>query len=205
MHVVFVNGPPRSGKDTIGDFVVDALGGRARKTKFARSLKLAAHGLLAGLLDEMPRMDKHGYLVGDLEPLHDDAYFENLKDTPSPECLGITFRQLYIAVSEDLCKKLFGADIFGRLALRTIATNRSVDVWVITDSGFTIEAEPIMKAVGPENCTLVHVHREGKTFAGDSRSYIQLPGVQTLELYNNGELNDLSYTVRTALMGKIGQ
>jgi len=36
---------------------------------------------------------------------------------------------------------------------------------------------------------LVRISREGKDFAGDSRSYIDLPGVDTIQIKNNGTLS----------------
>jgi hypothetical protein len=42
---------------------------------------------------------------------------------------------------------------------------------------------------------LVKIHREGKTFAGDSRSYIELDGVKTVSLTNNGTTEEYHQSV----------
>lgn len=200
-HVVFLNGPPRSGKDTIGRIITDAVPG-ARAVKFAHALKVATHALFAGLQGRQVDLDKHGYGIGNFHELHEDDVYEYCKGDPRPEFFDKTPREAYIAVSELLCKPLFGPAFFGRILRDEIVRNPTVPVWAITDSGFADEAVPIIQAVGRHNCTLVRAYREGCTFAGDSRSYIDLDVPAKLDLRNDGELNELRLTVRRAVLGK---
>ncbi len=200
-HVVFLNGPPRSGKDTIGRIITDAVPG-ARAVKFAHALKVATHALFAGLQGRQVDLDKHGYGVGNFHELHEDDVYEFCKGDPRDEFFGKTPREAYIAVSELLCKPVFGQQFFGRLLADEIGRNPGVPVWAITDSGFADEAVPIIQAVGRENCTLVRVRRSDCTFAGDSRSYIDLDVPTRFDVMNDLDVPTLAYTIRTAVLGK---
>jgi hypothetical protein len=206
-HVVFLNGPPRCGKDTAGRIIADAVAG-ARVVKFAHALKVATHALFAGLQGRQVSSDKYGYWTspsGDgaaMEKLHNDAYYEDCKGEPSVEFFGLSPRAAYIAVSEVLCKPLFGKQFFGQVLANEIARHPAVPLWAITDSGFVDEALPIIAAVGRENCTLVNIQREGCTFAGDSRGYIDLDVIAKLGLRNDTSLEQFAYLIRTAVLGK---
>ncbi len=83
--IILVNGPPRSGKDTIGQLLCQRL--PLVLDKFARKLKEAAHALYG--MPELP---------------HD--HFEACKDTPLEQFFGKSPRQVYIAVSETYFKPL---------------------------------------------------------------------------------------------------
>jgi hypothetical protein len=62
---------------------------------------------------------------------------------------------------------------------------------VCSDSGFTEEAkELVYQVVGPDNVLLVQLERPGKSFTGDSRSYIELHGVKTIRIENTGALGE---------------
>jgi hypothetical protein len=193
-HVIFVNGPPRSGKDTIGRIVTEVFP-QARATKLAHGLKVGTHALFAGL-----RGADGAAAAAMARGANTDDAFEASKAEELPYFFGTTPRAAYIAVSELLCKPLFGKEFFGRLVVDMIRRNPEVPLWVITDSGFEDEARPIMREVGADNCTLVRLHRDGCTFAGDSRGYIDLDVPTKLDLNNNGTLDELRYLVRTAVL-----
>lgn len=206
-HVVFLNGPPRSGKDTIGRIITDAVPG-ARAVKYAHALKVATHALFASLQGRQVTTDAYGYWCCDtdvdaMDKLHDDAYYEAVKGEPCRDFFGKTPREAYIAVSELLCKPLFGPQFFGRLLAEEIARHPSVPVWAITDSGFAEEAAPIIAAVGRENCTLVRMRRQGCGFAGDSRSYIDLDVPNRFDVMNDLDVPTLAYVIRTAVLGRV--
>ena len=168
MRVIFLNGPPRSGKDYAGGILRDEFGGRI--FKMAGELKERTHALYR-------QMNIKG------EPLPHD-YFEAAKDEPQECFLGLTPREAYIAVSERLFKPLYGQQVFGRL----LAQQLEGDLAIITDSGFAPEAEPIVEKFGAENCLLARIHRAGYDFSSDSRSYIDLShlGVPCLDIQNDG-------------------
>lgn len=184
--VVFVNGPPRSGKDVVGQILGVHAPGRRLVQKFAMEVKERAHAAFR-IVDETGRPVAHDF-------------FEDRKDYPLPEFMGISPRQAYIAFSEEFYKPLFGQSVFGDLLARRLeltlrfAQERKgfhhvPSSFTITDSGFKPEATPIVEMFDPENCTLLRVHREGCDFSGDSRDYIDLEdrGVRSIDVTNPGD------------------
>jgi len=174
--ILLLNGPKRSGKDTLGRAIA-RLHDEVGVFKFAGALKAMTHGAY-GIT--------HGGLVVD------DDYFEDRKDQPCEEFYGITPRHAYIAMSERLMKPMHGQSIFGEL-LRKVLHASPFQVAVVTDSGFRSEAEVLIEEFGRESVFLVHLHRLGHTFAGDSRSFIDLdvPPENKMRVQNDGTLDDL--------------
>lgn len=174
MRLIFLNAAPRAGKDSAGKAIRKRLPD-AEIAKFAAPLKRMTHAMYN--------------LPHDLDPEHFDA----VKDEPRDEFYGKSPRQAYIFTSEGIIKPNFGQDFFGKLMLRTLWRRYQAGyrLIAITDSGFAPEAVPAIEAVGQENCLLLRIRGEdrGKTFAGDSRSYIDLSdhGVATIEVANNVE------------------
>lgn len=169
MKVILLNGPPRSGKDTAGQFFRQYCG--AHLEKFAQPIRDWA------------------CMFFDI----DDHEIEYLKDV---DMLGngVTLRQWMIGYSEDFLKKHGGPRIFGELLINRITTWSPLlkvpEFIVITDSGFREEGEVVAEKVSSENVTLIQVHRPGCDFKGDSRSYIELPGIQPITIHNDGTVED---------------
>lgn len=169
MKIILLNGPPRSGKDYAGR----ALRAKVVNSyifKMARQLKERTHAL---------------YGLGEDGVCYPHDWYENVKDKPLEDFLGITPRGAYIAVSEMLMKPLHGEDIFGRWLCDDIATS-GVDLALVTDAGFQLECETVIERFGADNVTLVRIHRDGCDFSSDSRSYIELDGVQCHDITNDG-------------------
>lgn len=171
LKVIFLNGPPRSGKDTAGKAIRKRFPD-AEIAKFAGPLKRMTYAMYN--------------LPHDLDP----EYFDATKGDLRLEFYGKTPRNSYIFTSEEIIKPFFGPDFFGKLLLRTLwrrylAGYRLV---AVTDFGFAPEAVPVIETVGPEKCLLMRVRGEGRgtTFEGDSRSYIELP-IRTVEVVNDAE------------------
>lgn len=183
MKIVLINAAPRAGKDTLAKEIQFICAGGAEIHKFADELKGMTHRLYA-TLDASNAGD---YLLR--EP---SDYFEECKDRPRLEFLGITPRQAYIGVSELLMKPLFGKDIFGRiLADKVAAFEGSVDVVLVSDSGFAEEARVLVDRFGAQNVYLVRLLRPGTSFANDSRSHLEpeaigVPASNFLVLRNEG-------------------
>jgi hypothetical protein len=168
-RIIFLNGPPRAGKDTAANAICAAFP-NALKLGFAVHLKRATHAAY-GLPHDLPF----------------DA-FEAVKDQALPEFFGLTPRAAYIAHSETYMKPLHGKEVFGQLWLRAVKASNAPLI-VVPDSGFVDEALVGIREVGAENALLIRIHAEGrgKTFAGDSRSHISLPGVVAVDIQNDGE------------------
>ncbi len=171
MKIIFLNGPPGSGKDFAGRAIL-SLCPQAQTAKFASVLKERTHGLYG--------------IYRDGQPVPHD-WFEDRKDEPAEEFMGLTPRQAYIAVSEEYMKPKHGAAVFGSLLVQELRS-RNAPLVAITDSGFVQEAREIVEHFGAEHCRLVRVRRKECSFQHDSRGYIDLStlGVPPIEVVNDG-------------------
>jgi hypothetical protein len=180
--IIFLNGPPYSGKDTAAKLLREINSNVARMA-FADKLKemfCKAHGFAT--FPEGPEKDKPMPA-----PYHEKSW-----------------RQGIIAFSENYMKPTFGQDILGKLLLKQI---QSLDQKpygplpsvAISDLGFIDEALVLTAEYGKKNCCVVQMHRPGKTFLGDSRSYIsheEIGADFTIFLHNNGSLEFLKSELR---------
>ena len=166
-QLILFNGPRHSGKDTAANHVWRTFE-NVRRFKMSRPLK---DGI------------KAFFNLTDAQV----AYLEQNKTKPDDLLFGNSYVDTQISLSEHWAKEFFGMTVFGKLAARELATSAST-LFVCSDSGFAYEAEPIVRTIGKENTLLIRLHRPGKTFDGDSRSYIEMPGVMTLDMHNAGEV-----------------
>jgi len=173
LRFIFLNGPPRSGKDTAARLLCELLP-LSVHTKFAKALKEGTHALL-GL------------------PLVHDA-FEHCKNEPISEFFGLSPREFYIQVSETFMKPLRGEEVFGEILLRSTESFGAQYI-VVSNCGFHSETKPIINKVGMSNCCLIRLHRKGCNFSGDSRSHIQLGFDNTFDVHNNGTIDELQWNV----------
>lgn len=163
--IIFFNGPPRSGKDTI----VNELLYRYTSTiniKFSNPLKTALpvfFGLTSKQLDELERD----------------------KETPSDLLLGRSWREVQILLSESWAKPTFGTQVFGNITLNVIK-NSDKQLFLISDSGFQEEAGAVVDYFGKDNCLLIRIQRDGTDFNNDSRSYWKnIYDIEDITLHNN--------------------
>jgi len=163
---IVLNGPKKSGKDTIGNALYSELVWRgipAVRDKFAAPMKAAVAAFLG--LDE--KLALH--------------YFENqdIKDTPSKYFLGVTPRSMLISFSEDWVKPNFDKETFGELMLHR-HEDKDRGVVVITDCGFNEELEPFDKS----EIAVIRLKRYGTNFDGDSRGYIDRDDILCFNVIN---------------------
>lgn len=188
--VVLLNGPPRSGKDTAAEAIMAApfLDMTKRFERFSMPLKAfwcAAYGY---------PMDARG-----------NSDLEHIKEKKLPP-FDESYREGQIFLSENYVKEDYGDLAFGELMATRIGHYRKNTsssnhlLVVIPDSGFASEAVPVVDLVGASNVLLALTIREGRTFSGDSRSYISLPGVHTESLVNEGDIK--SYKQRAVNLVK---
>lgn len=168
MKIVFLNGPPHCGKDTAAEMLSKSFPATLRK--LAAPLKASAAAMLGETVE----------------------WLEANKDKPDPRLNGETVRSFIINISENLIKPLYGDDFFGRCMVgeldKLVGTTQFV---FITDSGFLGESAPVVKAFGITNCLKVEIHRPGKDFSKDSRSYWHMDGLREVKLHNDGGLDQL--------------
>lgn len=168
MRILLINGPPRSGKDSIAQALAGLIPNSGRQSS-AYILKQRTHKL-------------YGLTQGPL-------FFENHKDEPRSEFLGLTPRQAYIGVSETYFKPMHGDDIFGQFMQQELDQSRGeADLWFISDSGFEAETRVLVDWLPEGDVALVRMHRDGCDFGEDSRGYITGNGLKSIDIENNGTI-----------------
>jgi hypothetical protein len=187
MKIILFNAPPRSGKDT-------AVEGLYKKLTFeydygANDYALVWHFKMA----EPLKYGVHHLLGLDKKP----EYFEPVKDKPNPLLFGKTPRECYIDCAENYLKPLFGKDVFGHIFVnrlkiqQKLETPRNELVVLCSDVGFVDEVMPVIKYVGEDNVMMIKLYRDGCDYSKDSRSYVDIPGIHTTEIHNNGTKDQL--------------
>jgi hypothetical protein len=159
-HIIMLNGPKRVGKDVAAETL-------RRYLPNAVVFHMAAdmeRGMVS-LFDIPYELERQVKLPGSV-----------MKEQPLPELMGLSWRQMLIKLSEECYKPVFGQEFFGHLMLRKIL--KSPAQYIILNSiGFIYEIKPILLSVAQsfdprQRVKLIRVHREGHTFDGDSRSWI---------------------------------
>lgn len=172
-YVIFLNGPPGSGKDYAAEILREQPDITSSLYKFADPIKDMACALLGIERNTLEKTKNYMY----------DIY-------------GVSLRNILIDMSEKFMKPCYGNDIFGRICAERMAQEiqyndvneeEQPDLFIISDSGFDKEALEVLRLFGNENALLIRLHREGHTFEGDSRSYIELDNVRTIDIYNDGD------------------
>jgi len=169
--VILLNGPPRCGKDTVGLMIAE------------QCVHVSLRKFAQPIIDGMQAM----FGVSCVDGMD--------KGEPSNNLFGFTRRQIAISLSEDWVKKKFGYDTFGRILLNTMGRNDIGRTVVVTDSGFSHEASPIIEMFRPNDIHIVHIKRPGKDFKNDSRSYWHSPKVRSHTILNDGSLDELQSQV----------
>jgi hypothetical protein len=164
--IVFFNGPPRVGKDTLVMGLLNRFP-TARNIKFSTPLKDSLP-VFFGLTQEQ---------INNLE--------EN-KNTPRAYFLGNSWREIQISLSEDWAKPIFGKRVFGDITKNIIENDHDSNIFLISDSGFQEEAAALVEQFRKENCLLIRLKREGTNFDRDSRSYWEnIFDIKEITLYND--------------------
>lgn len=146
--VIILNGPPLSGKDTIGRSIINRLGWG--HLEFKRELYKVA-GAISGMSTER------------FEALH------NADKCCSHKRLGdMSTREYLIWASECVTKPRHGTGVFGLRAAEAVASSDH-SILVATDGGFGPEVDAVAKVA---DVIVVQIERDGRTFAGDSRKYV---------------------------------
>jgi hypothetical protein len=185
MYVIGMNGPPRSGKDTL------------------------AHGLAAIIED---KHEIQSQLLALSQPMRDTVYamlglqysqthYEQNKDSSQPGLHGATIREAMIAVSEEHVKPRYGREFWNHALWNRIWPD--CKVLIITDYGFQFEPEWFEGLVGAENHLTIQIHRTARTYAGDSRSYVTSENM--LLVTNNGILDTVPRVVQNLYAELVSQ
>jgi hypothetical protein len=189
--IFLINGPAGSGKDTAANELAEYFSGRV--AKFATPLKDAATAIYCG---------------------NDRAVFDSfdtfeMKKVPHERFFGKTCREVQIAISEQFLKLIHDDNVFGNILAQKIEDKRDQNFPVfVSDSGFRPEAEVLVRKFGPESIVLIRLHREGYTFEGDSRGYINLDdlGVKSFDVNNpEGDVKGFYSRLREVVAYTLGE
>ena len=185
--LILFNGPRHSGKDTAALYCEAELG--AYHFKMSGPIKAALRAMFSLSQDDVD-------------------YLESIKTSSTDILFGESYVSSQISFSECWAKQRYGIHVFGLLAARhltkAIQDNPDQKLYVCSDSGFDHEAKPLLKIFG-KNTLLVTIYRDGKTFEGDSRSYIDLPGVTRVSVTNNGSVSEYQATIRELVLGWVSE
>lgn len=183
MLFVYLNGPAGSGKNTIANWMTEACG--FNQWSFAAPMKAMVQRAF------FPER------AGETE-----EYWEDLKRKNVPVFHGMSLRELYIWFSEVVIKPQFGQDFWGKQLANKVLGALEVEnvssLWgdnfsqrhlhVITDCGFEAEVWPVVRTFARDTHVILQVHRQGFSFDGDSRRFVELydswPSLMTRSFYN---------------------
>ena len=156
-HCVILNGPPGSGKDTLADLMTDLPYPVWHKHQFKERL----------YIDTALNFDMDVYVFMKL------AQNRETKEIPHPLLMDgdtiLSPREALIHTSETLIKPNHGSDYFGKAAAEACLKANSKYA-VFADGGFGEEVTPLLDIY--ERVDVIHLYREGFSFEGDSRNYI---------------------------------
>lgn len=150
--ILLLNGPPRSGKDTLAKLLETKYG--FHHLKITSRWKERVHALYGMNPEQYP---------------HD--FFEETKDTPQAAFMGISPRQAYIKVWEDYFLPAHGENVLMDWLIDDIDNSPSNFI-VISDLGFDREATYLFNYFG-NTALAVKIFRQGFEYKNDSRGYIQ--------------------------------
>ena len=167
-RVVILNAAPRAGKDHAAKFLTNMINhSDDTNTAVHREMKKTLFALSAATVG----VDLKDFMYGYDEPsnLSKTGWF---KDYPMYPVGGkvLSKREVLIHVSENVIKPFFGKDAFGQIEANKVGEETYV---FYSDGGFPDEIKPLCDTVGADNVLVIRIHKEGCTFEGDSRSYLE--------------------------------
>lgn len=166
--IIVLNGPPGCGKDTLTTWLMNNITSTkiVCHTCFKRPMyAIAAAAMGVSEKEFMARYDNR-----------------ELKEKPWDKAGGLTIRQLMIKVSEEWIKPTFGEDHFGKMCVASIAEG-GCDITILSDGGFNKELAAVTAAYGEENVYIIRLYRDGHSFEGDSRGYLDRGFSPCLDLH----------------------
>lgn len=189
--IIFLNGPPGSGKDTIAEEIIKII----RDEKYRTATKFQFKDTLFELLMNFFRIDMT------LDEFMSVYYTRETKELPC-ELLRVgnkifTPREALIFISEEVIKPSFGKEAFGLTSVKKLKNEINPYGSIFSDCGFLEELIPVANEF-KNNCYLVRLSRDGTSFNGDSRNYIEpsdamLSGIKYAgDFSNNGTVREVA-------------
>lgn len=188
MHLprfLFINGPSGSGKSTLAELLCSS-NEKCWRENFAEPIRDMIRTVF--FPEEGPIHYEHDLRDGAIkkQSLLQLAKMVAMDDRAIAGNY-VSVRTAMIEFSETYMKPTFGPDVFGRLLWkRCQEMEHWYDHFIIDDSDFVSEVQYIVSQAGAARCALIHLRRAGTNFSGDSRGYVDLHGVRTIDLDNDG-------------------
>ena len=154
--VIILNGPAGVGKDTIAAILRETSGFEVHS--FKEPMFNIAKAMLGG-----EKFDQFMMLYND----------RDTKELPCDLLGQMSPREFFIHISESFVKPIMGKEHFGYLASQGV--HDAINHVVFSDGGFPDEVKALVFSEhAMYEVWVVRLHREGCTFAGDSRNYVNL-------------------------------
>lgn len=173
--IILFNAPANSGKDAAVDYLSETYG------VFPCSFKTHLFHVTQAIYDI--EVD-----------VWNSWYTREGKEIPRKELKGLSCRQALIHVSEKVIKPSFGKGFWGDYEAMWIKKYLpDGDIVAFSDCGFDEEVMPLIDVFGKENVFIVPIYREGCSFEGDSRDWVDvsvIPRDNCFHLFNNKTLDD---------------
>lgn len=173
---IIFNGPPHSGKDVAVEYCINEFGGQKLQMK-----------------DKLIALTK---CVFDIDDEKFEWYYrrEN-KERKFPELGDRSIREALICVSEEMIKPVMGRNYFGEACAKHLID----DLNFFPDGGFVEELVPIVDK--SDKAYIIRIIRDGYTFEGDSRTYVEHPDAELITVHNDGTLEDFIDKIDTVVSG----
>lgn len=189
MYVIGLNGPPRSGKDTIATAIrndndIDL---PVMLESLSRPMRKAAFALLG-----MDYSDR----TYEVEKDWDQKLLANQNDNDYD-----SIRELMIGLSEKFVKPIYGQDFWARSVFESHLSDDPTLV-VIPDIGFEAECAYIEEFVGEDNFLNVHLERPNCGWLNDSRRYVKT--THCLSVDNNRTPDHAKNEILNFIRNKMG-
>jgi hypothetical protein len=167
--IILLNGPPRSGKDTAAEFIIQLLGNsKVHHEKFSKPMKSGLRRMFDYSDTEMKALEK--YKETEQVTAHEDRGL-------------ISWRQMQIELFKHL-ERVYGEDVLGRIFLQRNRNNGKMHT-VISDAGRTVELAPLIKQVPYGQLGLIRLSRPGCSYAGDIREDVKSEGIEHVAHIDN--------------------
>ena len=174
---ILLNGPKYCGKDTAAAALIEVFGEESAVFRFTVPVKEETHR-------------RYG-----LDVLFDHYEGKEIKDMPLPEFGGLSPREAYIKVGDEL-RAEHGPDIVTEMLCETIDAS-GVHVVINPDCGGDGEAEGIARKLGADRVVVFRIHKAGHDYAGDCRNWVTSDAVRKIDIVNvEDQLADYQATVR---------
>ncbi len=186
MKIIITNGPPRSGKDTLCNLILEGI---TDHDLIPLSYKKTLYVGVAR---------RYGLSVEAVYQMNADTL---IKDEPSQLFGGKSVRQALIFESENVIKKKYGPQGVAIQTFKLLEDEYGTErlknaVLYCSDGGFNSELQAAYDyfGIGVEDVYIVRLLREGCSFEGDSREFLDHPDTV---IRNDGDIEHLkSYLPR---------